>query len=77
MSAVFGSHYMPCADCGASVDVTSPTPHECAPERVADYQMFALRDEVANLEPAYQAWLDSRQGEFEAWLAARQVRASR
>ena len=73
---MFGSNYMPCADCGASVDVTSPTPHECAPERFADFQMFALREDVANLELAYRAFLDSRHGQFEAWLAARQVRAA-
>jgi hypothetical protein len=71
---VFESRYMPCQDCGASVDVTSSTPHRCAPERVADFQMFALRDEVAHLEDRYREFLDSRHGRFETWLAARQVR---
>ena len=47
---MFRSRYMPCEECGASVDRTGLPGHECSPERRADYQMFGLRDEVAQLE---------------------------
>jgi hypothetical protein len=73
---VFWSRYMPCERCGASVDAASSAPHECAPERAADFQMFALRDDVADFEPAYRAYLGSRDGRFETWLAAQQVRGA-
>jgi hypothetical protein len=56
------------------VDTAVPDPHECAPERRVDFQMFHLREEVAALESRITAYLGSNHGRFEAWLAARQVR---
>jgi hypothetical protein len=77
MSTVFVSRYMPCEDCGASVDRTAPEPHRCSPERRADYQMFALREDVARFGARLRAYLDSPRGRFEVWLAARDVRRGR
>jgi hypothetical protein len=48
--------------------------HECLPERLADYQMFGLRDDVAQLEPRMRRYLATAAGRFESWLAARHVR---
>ena len=71
---MFGSRFMPCQDCGASVDRTGAEEHECAPERRADYQMFGLRAEVAQLEAGIHRYLTTGAGRFEAWLAANKVR---
>jgi hypothetical protein len=65
---------MPCDECGASVDRTGPRPHECSPERLADFLMFGLRGEVAQLDAGVRRYLASAPGRFECWLAARQVR---
>ena len=45
---MFGSRYMPCAHCGASLDRMQPKPHECTPERRAEYEMFALAEGEVN-----------------------------
>jgi hypothetical protein len=71
---VFRSRYMPCDECGASVDRIGLRHHQCSPERIADYQMFGLRDDVAQLEARMRHYLTSASGRFESWLAARQVR---
>lgn len=65
---------MPCVECGASVDRTVRERHECSAERRADYQVFALRDEVAQLEAGVRHYLATASGRFETWLAARRVR---
>jgi hypothetical protein len=65
---------MPCQECGASVDRTGLAGHECAPERRLDYQVFGLRDEVAQLETGIGRYLATAAGRFESWIAARQVR---
>ena len=71
---MFRSRFMPCQECGASVDRTGLPGHACSPERWADYQMFGLRDEVAQLETGIRHYLATASGRFESWLAARQVR---
>jgi hypothetical protein len=71
---MFGSRYLPCTECGESVDRTDVRPHECAPDRRADYQMFALRADLAQLEAEIRRHLATATGRFESWLAARQVR---
>jgi hypothetical protein len=73
---MFNSRFMPCTECGDSVDQASDSPHQCSPERRADYQMFGLRDEVAQLQSAVEGYLGTAAGRFETWLAARQVRAT-
>jgi|GEM_PF-3136929 len=71
---MFRSRYMPCGECGASVDRADFSLHECTPERLADYQMFELRDDVAQLETRMRRYLATAAGRFESWLAARHVR---
>jgi hypothetical protein len=71
---MFRSRYMPCAECGASVDRTADTLHACARERWADFQMFGLRHEVAALEAGVLRYLGTSLGRFEVWSAARHVR---
>lgn len=73
-SVMFRSRFMPCRECGASVDRTDLPGHDCVPERWADYQMFGLRDEVAQLEAGIRRFLATTSGGFESWLAARVVR---
>ena len=71
---MFGSRFMPCEACGASVERSVRAWHECSPERRADYELFGLRDEVAQLESTVSRYLATSAGRFESWLAARQVR---
>jgi hypothetical protein len=71
---MFRSRYMPCQECGESLDRTGLGGHVCSPERLADYQMFGLRKEVAELEMGLRSYLETAPGRFESWLAARQVR---
>lgn len=71
---VFRSRYMPCDVCGASVDRTVLRNHECSPERRADYEMFGLRGEVAQLDAGIRRYLATAAGRFDSWLAAQQVR---
>jgi hypothetical protein len=56
------------------VDKNRPEQHRCSPERLADYQMFALREEIAGFEAAFRAFLDSPEGQFEIWLARQHLR---
>ena len=71
---IFRSRFMPCPDCGASVDWAELRTHECSVRRRADFQLFELRDEVEQLETEIGRYLASASGRFESWLAARQVR---
>ena len=73
MSAFFAhSQYMPCTECGGSVAAAELDQHVCDRERLLDYRMFQLREEVAGFEVALRGYLDSAHGRFEQWLAARQ-----
>jgi hypothetical protein len=65
---------MPCSRCGASVDRHTQPVHWCDPARQVEYQMFALRHDIASFEARWQRHLDSATGRFELWLASRQVR---
>ena len=73
---MFASRYLPCAECGASVERVVGDAHRCTPERLAEYRMFALRGEIATFEDRLADYLDTGQGQFDVWLAARQVRAA-
>ena len=66
--------YMPCANCGASVERSSTDEHVCDRARLVEYQMFQLRDEVAEVESELGAYFDSPSGRFELWLAERERR---
>ena len=74
---MFPSRFMPCSECGASVARDEADVHRCDPERLLDFRMFGLRDEVAAFEDRLVAFLDSPQGQFHRWLAAHEVRRSR
>ena len=70
---MFGSRFMPCHDCGASVDRHDPRLHVCDPEHLVDFHLFALRSDVERLEESVTTYLDSPTGRFEVWQARREV----
>jgi hypothetical protein len=75
MSAYFAySSHMPCPDCGVSVASGDANGHTCDPERLVEYRLFQLRDEVAGFESSFRAYLATPEGEFAQW-AAEQGRA--
>ncbi len=71
---MFLSRYMPCEHCGESLDRSSSVSHECDSERLAEYQMFGMRHEIASFPARLHEYLDRAHGRFEVWLAARHVR---
>ena len=71
---MFPSRYMPCPDCGDSLERRETSEHVCADERWLDYQMFQLRGEAACFEAQLGAYLASAQGQFELWYAERRRR---
>ena len=71
---VFLSRHMPCEECGESVDRSAATSHVCNPERLLDYRMFRMRDEINRFESRFHEFLSDSRGRFEAGLAARDVR---
>ena len=72
MSAYFAhSSHMPCPECGASVARGKADAHACDPERLLDYRMFQLRDDVRAFDAAFSAFLNSPEGRFDQWLAER------
>jgi hypothetical protein len=75
--AVFVSRYMPCELCGESLDTAVPRVHRCSPERRLDFQMFALRSDVAGVEEEVWAYLESPHGRFDVWLASKELRERR
>jgi len=71
---MFESRFMPCPECGASLDRSIELRHECSSERRADYQMVGLHERITRLQDDVEGYLDTPAGRFEVWLAARQVR---
>ena len=71
---MFASRFMPCTDCGESVERSVAPGHRCASERLVEFQMFGLREDIAGFEHRLQHFLETSGGRFEVWLAARQVR---
>jgi hypothetical protein len=61
---------MPCGECGASVAWAERDVHVCDPERLLDYGMFQLRDEIEAIEGEVEEYMDSPRGRFERWLAS-------
>jgi hypothetical protein len=74
---MFPSRFMPCIECGASVARGEADQHRCDPERLLDFRMFILRDDIAAFETRLLAFLDSPRGRFHRWLAERDVRGIR
>jgi hypothetical protein len=65
---------MPCAECGASLARDQADEHVCDPERLLDFWLFQLRDEIEGLEDEVAAYLDTPQGRFEVWDSERRRR---
>lgn len=65
---------MPCPECGASVPRSAVDNHACDPPRWVDFQMAAMTSAIASFECDLRAFLAGKEGRFEAWLAARDVR---
>ena len=74
MLIVFSSRFLPCSRCGQSLERGSEDTHTCSPDRLVDYQMFKLREQVAAFDTQLRAYLDTSSGRFEVWLAARAIR---
>lgn len=74
---MFLSRWMPCPECGGSVDRDAAVPHACDPERLVEYQMFKAGPGVRRLEEDLGKWLASTEGKFMEWLAKRDVETSR
>jgi len=71
---MYPSRFMPCEECGASVDRYASEPHLCDDGRRVNYQMFLHRDEIAGFEDAFTEYLGTTVGRFETFLAMRRVR---
>jgi hypothetical protein len=68
---MFPSRYMPCLDCGASLECRDDA-HECERERWLEFQLFQLRDEVDGFEAKLAAYLTSPRGRFELYYSERE-----
>lgn len=77
---MFGSfpqpQYMPCPECGATLENAEMDQHVCEQERWLNYQLFQLREEIAGFDRDVGTYLASAKGQFELWYAERQ-RAAR
>ena len=60
-----------CPDCGAAVANTAVEDHRCEHSRFVEYQLLVLRAETLSLEVELQQWLDTAEGRFAAYYAAR------
>ena len=69
------SRFMPCTECGTSVDRTATAPHVCDRERMLDFRLFQLREEVAAFDAQLADWLATARGRFAAWIAERDRRS--
>jgi len=75
MSASFAhTPFMPCPECGASVEVAAATDHVCDPDRRLDFVMFQLRAEVSALGAEIEDFFSSARGRFEQWYADQERR---
>jgi hypothetical protein len=63
--------FMPCPDCGASLSRAERPEHVCERERLLDYRLVGLRSELESFEDEFGSYLETPQGRFGAWYAAR------
>jgi hypothetical protein len=68
---------MPCPECGASVARGQADAHTCEAERLLDFRLFQLRDEIAAFDAQLAHWLATARGRFAAWIAERDRRPTR
>jgi hypothetical protein len=73
---MFSSRYLPCPECGGTIDQAMPAVHECLRARLAEHQVAEPLDGVEQFEADLQAYLATTAGRFETWIAARKVRQS-
>jgi hypothetical protein len=67
----------PCPECGASVARDALGAHSCDAERLLDFRLFQLRDEIEAFDDQLSAWLRTAAGRFATWLAERDRRTGR
>jgi hypothetical protein len=65
---------MPCAECGASVPRNAADHHACDPRRRLEFQLRAMAAAATTFENDLREYLAGKEGRFEVWLAARDVR---
>jgi hypothetical protein len=63
---------MPCPHCGAAVAHGAVDLHVCDQQRLLEYRLLQVRDEVAAFDAQLSTWLGSARGRFEVWLAERE-----
>ena len=63
--------HMPCPECGAAVARDTKEPHVCDQERWLGYNVFLLRPELDLFETELGRYLETPQGRFAVWYAAR------
>jgi len=66
--------HLPCSECGAAVERSSEDEHVCDRDRLLDYQLFQLSDEIGAVGAELAAYFDSPRGRFELWCAERERR---
>jgi hypothetical protein len=69
--------HIPCPSCGATVALTALGSHQCEAERLLDFLIFQLRDEIDAFDDQLNAWLRTARGRFALWLAERDRQAGR
>ena len=62
---------MACPNCGEPCAWELNDGHVCELERRYDYELIKCHQELKRFADELAAWLDSPQGRFEAWCAAR------
>jgi hypothetical protein len=65
---------LPCAECGASVASGEVDEHVCDPERLVEFTLFQLRDEIEGLDEEVATYFETPHGRFEAWDEERRGR---
>jgi hypothetical protein len=68
--------HLPCPSCGASVPREELTHHECDDEQRARYERFQVRVEAGRFDAELSSWLETPEGRFEVFYAARERRAA-
>ena len=66
---MFASRYMPCDECGTSLDRDERDEHACDPERRLEYQLFQHRAAITHFDDELSVYLASNQGRFAVFYA--------
>jgi NAD-dependent SIR2 family protein deacetylase len=66
------SQFQPCPDCGAPVPSEEDEAHRCERRRFVEYQMLVLRPEIVAFDAQLSDWLETPQGRFATYYAARE-----